>query len=107
MALAFQIGLDVAQALPAGELRHGHADELIPARGGTKFLATMMLSGERFEIMSTEGFEQLMKGGVMMGQSLNLRWHNVFSTKTLYPFGSGFFIELPTVGQQWPSGCFF
>lgn len=66
MTLTFQVGLDVAQALSTGELRHDHADELIPARGCAQFLAAMVLSGGGFEIMSTEGFEQLMKGGVMV-----------------------------------------
>ncbi|KZY36947.1 hypothetical protein A3754_24215 [Alcanivorax sp. HI0083] len=66
MLLALQVRLDIAQALTAGKLRHGHANELIPARGGSQFLPVMMLFGQPLKIMSRNRFEQLVKGGVMM-----------------------------------------
>ena len=38
-ALGFEVGLDISQALGARNLCHDHADELIPSRGRSKFLA--------------------------------------------------------------------
>ena len=66
VALAFQVRLDIPQALPTGELRHGHADELIPARRRAQLLAVMVLPRQPLKVMSGQGLEQLVKRGVMM-----------------------------------------
>ena len=51
VVLAMQVGFDIAQTLTAGELRHQHANKLIPATHRTQFLACVVLFSEPLEFI--------------------------------------------------------
>ena len=66
VALSFQVGVNIPQALSIRNLGYEHANELVPSSSRAQFLAGMMDFCEGLKLMSRNRFKQLMKSGVMM-----------------------------------------
>ncbi len=73
-SLGHQVGDDIAQAVPAGQVRHAEGDELRPAARPPKRLALMVRARQALKLMARHPFQQLSQDGRMVSQGSILLW---------------------------------
>ncbi len=89
MRLSTKVIDDIPQAAPSGELSQPQGNELAPAGHLPQFPASMVLEGQRLEVMSRNHFEKLGKHGMLVGHGL------------VFPFGYMGLSQNLIVPKEW------